>query len=91
MKKKHPNKHFLVRQERIRDLEYVLSVLIRSYKYQDTMENPFEPLGVEIEAREEVSTSNLSENTWLFSGRMSRMEFKKCASKLSQRIPVTPN
>ena len=34
MKKKHPNKHFLVRQERIQDLEYFLSVLIWSYKYQ---------------------------------------------------------
>ena len=89
MKKKHPNKHFLVRQERIRDLEYVLSVLIRSYKYQDTMDNPFEPLGVEIEAREEVSTSNSSENIWIFSGRMNRMAFKKSAFKLSQRFLVT--
>ena len=89
MKKKHPNKHFLVRQERIQDLEYVLSVLIRSYKYHGTMDNPFEPLGVEIEDREEVSTTNSSENTWVFSGRMSILEFEKCASKLLQRVLIT--
>ena len=89
MKKKHPNKHFLVRKERIRDLEYVLCVLIRSYKYHGTMDNPFEPLWVEIEAREEVSTSNSSENTWIFSGRMNKMEFKKCAFKLLQTFLIT--
>ena len=61
MKKKHPNKHFLVRQERIRDLEYFLSVLIWSYKYQNTL--PL-PLRVEIEDRGEVSRSDSSEKFW---------------------------
>ena len=64
MKKKHPNKHFLVRQERIQDLEYFLSVLIWSYKYQGISNTLPLPLKVEIEDRGEVSRSDSSEKFW---------------------------